>query len=38
MQYCAYIYSCDTDVIVNALQIFPNLKPESVMNMGAGYQ
>ena len=33
-----HIYSCVTDVLVNALQIFPDLKPDSVMIMGAGDQ
>ena len=32
------IYSCDTDVLVLALRIFPDLKPDSVMIMGTGDQ
>ena len=31
-----YIYTCDTDVLVLALQRFPDLKPDSAMIMGTG--
>ena len=33
-----HIYSCDTDVLMLALRRFPDLKPDSIMIMGAGDQ